>query len=167
MKFFKRSSFIFTAGIIISLVIFNGSYPAGEKSAGSEEELIKADKEFSEKSIKEGIASAFIAYADEDVILMRDKQFPIIGKKGLEEYYSKIKKGNAKLEWTPVKAVVANSGELGYTFGDWIYTAKSSKDTVYGNYVTIWKKQKDGSWKFILDGGNTTPPPAAKDSSNI
>ena len=66
---------------MISLVIFNGSYPADEKSGGSEEELIKADKEFSEKSIKEGIASAFIAYADEDVILMRDKQFPIIGKR--------------------------------------------------------------------------------------
>ena len=164
MKFFKESSFIITVGILMSIIIFfSGSYPADEKTGGSEEELIKADKEFSEKSIKEGIASSFIAYADEDVILMRDKQFPIIGKKGLEEHYSKVKKGDAKLEWNPIKAVVANSGELGYTFGDWIYTAKGSKDTVYGNYVTIWKKQKDGSWKFILDGGNTTPAPAAKD----
>jgi ketosteroid isomerase-like protein len=160
MKFINRSSFIFSAVILISIFIFDGIYLSGEKTNGSEEELIKADKKFSEKSIKEGIASAFIAYADEDVILMRDKQFPIIGKKGLEEYYSKVKKGNAKLEWTPVKAVIANSGELGYTFGNWIYTAK---DTVYGSYVTIWKKQKDGSWKFILDGGNTTPPPVAKD----
>jgi hypothetical protein len=29
----------------------------------------------------------------------------------------------------------------------------------YGNYMSVWKKQDDGSWKFVLDGGNTTPPP--------
>jgi len=37
---------------------------------------------------------------------------------------------------------------------------KTGADTViYGVYVSIWKKQKDGSWKYILDGGNTTPKP--------
>ncbi len=166
MRVLKECSFKYLAGILMFLFIFTGSNFADENNNSSKDELIKADKKFSEKSIKDGIAAAFIAYADEDVILMRDQQFPIIGKKGLEEYYSKIKKGNAKLEWSPVKAVIANSGELGYTFGNWIYTAKDTNGNLnktYGNYVTIWKKQKDGSWKFVLDGGNTTPPPAKKE----
>lgn len=162
MKILSKSVFIFIAGIIPSIIIFAGNNIADEKGSSSKEELIKTDKEFSERSVKNGIAAAFIAYADEDVILMRDKQFPILGIKELKEYYSKIKNGNARLEWSPVKAEVSTSGELGYTFGNWIYSIKDSKDPVYGNYVTIWKKQKDGSWKFILDGGNTTPPPATK-----
>ncbi|MFZ0456680.1 MAG: hypothetical protein WCE54_05575 [Ignavibacteriaceae bacterium] len=159
MKKLKISIFIFIVGLLPLLIIFTGNNFADETNTGSKEELIKTDKEFSEKSVKEGIAAAFTAYADEDVILMRDKQFPISGIKELKEYYSKVKNGNAKLEWSPVKAEISKSGELGYTFGNWIYSTKDSKDTVFGNYVTIWKKQINGSWKFVLDGGNTTPPP--------
>ena len=162
MRKSKNNIFIFLLGFL-SFIILSGSINfADENDSGSEKELIKTDKEFSEKSIKDGISEAFISYADKDVILMRDKQFPIFGIKELKEYYSNIKKGNAKLEWSPVKAEISKSGELGYTFGNWIYSTKNSKDTVYGNYVTIWKKQKDGSWKFVLDGGNTTPSPASK-----
>ena len=163
MKKIKKNIFLFLiAGILPLIIILPRNNFAGEGQKSPEKELIKTDMEFSEKSVKDGMSAAFIAYADEDVILMRDKQFPILGIKELKEYYSNIKSGNAKLEWSPVKAEVSRSGELGYTFGNWIYSTKNSKDTVYGNYVTIWKKQKDSSWKFVLDGGNTTPPPAAK-----
>ena len=160
MKNIIRYNFIFIVGILTFLLSPQNNF-AGEdaNSDSSKEELIKTDKEFSEKSVKDGIAAAFIAYADSDVILMRDKHFPIMGKQELEDFYSKIKSNKTQLEWSPVKAEISESGELGYTFGNWIYSTKDSQDTVYGNYVTIWKKQKDGSWKFVLDGGNTTPSP--------
>jgi hypothetical protein len=35
----------------------------------------------------------------------------------------------------------------------------SKEEKNYGVYVTVWKKQSDNSWKFVLDGGNDTPPP--------
>ena len=58
------------------------------------------------------------------------------------------------MTWEPRNAVVAQSGELGYTYG--VYALRPSvKDTViYGTYVSIWKKEKDGTWKFVLDSGN-------------
>jgi ketosteroid isomerase-like protein len=31
---------------------------------------------------------------------------------------------------------------------------KDSASTSKGTYVTIWRKQKDGKWKFVLDTGN-------------
>jgi ketosteroid isomerase-like protein len=152
--------------IIIELLYLNIYYTADDSSSeslrGSKDDLLRTDKEFSDKSVKDGVAAAFISYADNNVILMRNKQFPIMGSEELKEHYSKIKDDGSKLEWEPVKAEVAGSGELGYTFGNWIYTAKNDKgsiDTSYGNYVTIWKKQKDGDWKFVLDGGNATPDP--------
>jgi ketosteroid isomerase-like protein len=168
MKSRAANIFILLAGALAVFIIYpkiNVSVEKNNDLKNSVDKLIKADKEFSQKSIKDGIASAFIAYADNDVILMRDKQFPIMGIEELKEHYSKIKKGDAKLEWTPVKAEVAESKELGYTFGNWIYTDKDkegNESKAYGNYVTIWKKQKDKSWKFVLDGGNTTPPPDTK-----
>jgi ketosteroid isomerase-like protein len=64
------------------------------------------------------------------------------------------------LTWEPLKADA--SGDLGYTFGNWARkskTAAGSDTTVYGNYVSIWKRQADGSWKYVFDSGNGTPGP--------
>lgn len=62
-----------------------------------------------------------------------------------------------KLQWYPVKAEVAESGHTGYTTGNWKITTPDS--TVHGCYVSIWKRQKDGTWKYVLDGGSACPDP--------
>ena len=39
---------------------------------------------------------------------------------------------------------------------------KDGKPVVsYGKYTTIWKKQKDGSWKGVMDMGNSSRSPKA------
>ncbi len=66
-----------------------------------------------------------------------------------------------KLDWTPIEADASAAGDYGYTRGTWIYTAKKpdgSDVKVTGYYVTGWKLQADGTYKFILDiGGADTP----------
>jgi ketosteroid isomerase-like protein len=75
------------------------------------------------------------------------------------EAYSKVG-GETTLTWQPMKSDASASGDLGYTFGRY-ETAGKDKDgrevKGYGVYVTIWKRQLDGSWRFVLDGGNATP----------
>jgi ketosteroid isomerase-like protein len=66
------------------------------------------------------------------------------------------------LTWTPIKAEMAASGDLGYTYGTYVYTAKNKEGKVvvnYGKYTSIWKKQKDGRWKVMVDMGNSSPDP--------
>ncbi|MEI7727400.1 MAG: hypothetical protein WCK09_19985, partial [Bacteroidota bacterium] len=63
------------------------------------------------------------------------------------------------LKWVPVKAEISQSNDLGYTFGNWELYLKSKDTTMYGNYVSIWEKQEDGSWKYVLDAGSNTPKP--------
>jgi len=67
-----------------------------------------------------------------------------------------------QLSWNPTKAEIARSGDLGYTFGTYEFTVLDSLDNPsisFGNYVTVWKRQGDGSWKYVLDGAATTPAP--------
>ena len=67
-----------------------------------------------------------------------------------------------KLTWKPEYADMASSGDLGYTFGTYEATAKDAQGnlvTHYGKYATIWKKQKDGNWRVVLDMGNSSPAP--------
>ena len=68
-----------------------------------------------------------------------------------------------KITWAPNRAEVARSGELGYTSGSYDMTFTSSGKTVTdkGKYVTVWKKQVDGSWKVLLDIFNTDLPPGS------
>jgi ketosteroid isomerase-like protein len=66
------------------------------------------------------------------------------------------------LTWTPVHAEMAASGDLGYTYGKYIYTAKNKEGKLvanYGKYTSIWRKQKDGQWKVVVDMGNSSPDP--------
>ena len=125
--------------------------------------LKEADLAFSRMSLSKGLKTAFLFYAGSDVILLRNKAFPIKGKNAMKEHYEETKE-EPVLTWEPEKAEIAASGEIGYTFGNWRMIARDSTttDTFYGNYMTVWKKQADGSWKFVLDGGTSTPKPGSK-----
>jgi ketosteroid isomerase-like protein len=52
--------------------------------------------------------------------------------------------------------------ELGYTFGTNAISVEDStgaSTTTNGKYVTIWRKQTDGSWKVVVDITNSDSLP--------
>jgi ketosteroid isomerase-like protein len=77
---------------------------------------------------------------------------PIVGKQSLIKSYEGKNDSGIVLTWKPEKAFMAKNGELGYTYGFWTLVAKT--DTTYGSYLTIWKKDANGNWKYIADTGN-------------
>jgi ketosteroid isomerase-like protein len=114
-------------------------------------EIIKADEAFSEMSRKTGMKKAFIEYIDNEGILLRPNHPPIIGADAID-FLSQVNDSSYTLTWSPGGGEIATSANLGYTYG--IYKL-ATKDTILrGTYVSIWKKQKDGKWKFVLDSGN-------------
>lgn len=116
------------------------------------EQLFEADRKFSKMAMEKGFPTAFIEYAHPDAVLLRPKSMPITGKPAIKNLYEKAESKGVDFSWEPLAGELAASGELGYTFG--IYTIK--KDTVLqqGTYISVWKKDLDGNWKYILDTGN-------------
>ncbi|MDB5227579.1 MAG: hypothetical protein JWN78_1772 [Bacteroidota bacterium] len=125
------------------------------------EKLKQTELAFSKMCGEKGMKESFIFYADKDVIKPSEDKFPVIGKDSLIASFSRRKKETFKLEWYPTRVEVSKSADLAYTFGNWILTTDDGKKS-YGNYVTFWKKQEDGSWKYVLDTGNSTPDPVQK-----
>ena len=115
--------------------------------------MIDADKAFSEMSVEKGMKNAFMEYIDSNGVLLRPNQMPVVGADAID-YLLQINDSAYTLRWEPKHGAIAQSGELGYTYG--LYELKlSTKDSViYGTYVSIWKKQLNGKWKFVLDSGN-------------
>ena len=122
------------------------------------ESLLKADRDFSAMSVQNGMYAAFDAYMDDSATVYREGQHPFTGRDAIRPLFPQ--EGGGTLEWEPFRAEAAESGDLGYTLGKWIYTktaADGSESKLYGYYVSIWKKQADGSWKYVFDTGISAP----------
>jgi len=141
--------------IAAPLIMISCNFFGQKKNTGSNDRflMMEADRNFSELSAQKGMKNAFLEYIDSNGVLLRSNSLPIVGADAVD-YLIQQNDSNYTLTWEPKSGQVAQSGELGYTYG--IYTLRpSDKDTaIYGTYVSIWKKQKDGKWKFVLDSGN-------------
>ena len=122
------------------------------RGPGDPSELMRADSSFSAMSVAQGAKPAFLAYATEDAISFGGGPGMNEGRQAIGAAFDGFPSG-AVLAWRPVAAVIAESGDLGCTVGE--ATIESLKQ--YSKYLTIWKRQRDGSWKFAADGGNARP----------
>lgn len=136
---------------------------AQPNAADGSELLVKLEQEFAKTTAEKGF-DGFMSYFAEDGYDLPNGGEILQGKEN-------IRKGigpwgpDFKLTWTPVKAEMAASGDLGYTFGNYVATSKGKDGKEvksYGKYVTIWKKQADGSWKVAMDTGNSSPAPTTR-----
>ncbi|MEP6616371.1 MAG: hypothetical protein ABJA57_07305 [Ginsengibacter sp.] len=121
------------------------------KDIASKQQMIETDIAFSDFSKKHGMKKAFIEYMDDDGVLLRPNHLPIIGAYAID-FLTQVNDSAYTLTWKPSAGTTSSSSDLGYTYG--IYTLQLPDTSLHGTYVTIWRKQPDGKWKFVLDTGN-------------
>jgi len=142
---------------IIFLMIFTFACQNQDNVEKMGEKLFQADIEFSNLSKNQGRNAAFQAYCADDAIMLAPNTMPIEGKTDIVSRLFLHTDSTYTLTWHPVNSFVAQSGELGYTYGLWnLETSDSTgkKINEQGTYITVWKKDKYGNWKFALDSGN-------------
>jgi len=147
------------ANIIISLalllIISVNSSPQTDLQK-EKETLKQVDIDFSDHSKEKGMRDAFLAYVAGDGVLLRPNSYPIVGYEKVMEFIGEDNP-NHTLIWQPLFADVSSSFDLGYTYGlyDFIVKDEQGNSAVYkGTYVSIWKKDKFGNCKWVLDTGN-------------
>lgn len=134
--------------MIFSVLVIAGA--CGTKP--DSKEIINVDRAFSARSEQLGFKKAFIEFAHDSVVMLRDKKRPILGINELTEHFQMQNDSGIIFRWFPVKGEVSGSNDLAYTYGT--YEIITDRDTSKGTYVSIWKKDKNGNWKYILDSGN-------------
>lgn len=131
----------------------NKGEDAEKKTSLNKASLMEADRAFSAHCEEKGMKVAFIDYIDSNGVMLRPGMMPVVGADAIDFLIQQDDSGYS-LSWQPSFADVAMSGELGYTYGIYALRFKEKDSVVYGNYTSIWKKQQDGKWKFVLDTGN-------------
>ena len=147
------------ANIIFIVIMTSFSYSTYPQSdiEKEKEALKQVDIEFSNLSMEKGMNFAFMSFAAHDGVLLRPKSYPIEGIDKIKESLGDSDT-SFTLTWSPLFAAVSESLELGYTYGIYELTIKSKEANPQvhkGTYLTIWKKDKYGNWKFVLDTGNS------------
>ena len=123
--------------------------------------MVETERAFSRTSEEKGTRESFAEFIADDGILFRPG--PVLGKKWMQEHPLPASTTRSLLSWQPIFAAVSRAGDLGYTTGPWQFKndIKDAKPSAFGNFMTVWKKQADGSWKFALDLGISNPEPKA------
>jgi ketosteroid isomerase-like protein len=83
-----------------------------------------------------------------------NKDSVITGKNDIKNVFASDEFKNATVKWSADFIDAASSGDLGYTYGKYKWEFKDSSGKIsesVGIFHTVWRKQKDGTWRFVWD----------------
>jgi ketosteroid isomerase-like protein len=121
--------------------------------AAAEKELMKADRDFCADWQKNG-ADAWVRWFAEHGV-EDTGEGSAVGREAVRKNIAETYGPGSSLTWKPDEARAMEDGRMGFTRGHFIATfnANGKKREIRGQYVTIWRKQKDGNWRIVWDGG--------------
>ena len=144
-----------TKWIFLILLIINACAMGNDKNdlEKIKREILDTEKAFASMAKRDGVAKAFLNYAAEDAVLNRN-DILIKGKTAIKSYFENQTLRDVNLNWTPDFVSVSKSGDLAYTYGHYTFSATNPTGeniSAKGIFHTVWKRQKDGLWKFVWD----------------
>lgn len=124
--------------------------------------LMTADRAFVQATADKRL-EGFRSFLAEDAATLRPDVPIIKGRDAVAGRWAPLLNDPAiAITWEPSLAAISDSGDLGYTAGSYEITRQDEKGKRIvgsGKYITIWKKQRDGSWKVVFDSGVPDTPP--------
>lgn len=142
--------------LFILFLVLNGCSPKSETKNPTyvKLQIVKTEKDFEKLVTEKGFAEGFYKYADSSAVIKREHETLIVGKNNIKNYYSNPKFQNQTISWSPDAITVSSAGDMAFSYGKYIWTSKDKFGKTQiskGIFHTVWKKQKDGSWKYIWD----------------
>jgi ketosteroid isomerase-like protein len=126
-----------------------GNRPAAELPSAAP--IIAAERAFAADAGERGWAAAFRSWAAPDAITLSPD--PVNAQENLAQFEGD---GETTLDWRPAYAGLALSGDFGFTTGPFQIRGREG---IVGHYFTVWRRQRDGSWKWIFDAGTDVRDP--------
>jgi uncharacterized protein (TIGR02246 family) len=160
-----QQALLFTsvAALILALTGCQQQAPQAPDTRAADETAIRTAEGEMAKAVGALDVAKTVSFYTDDVVGM-DAESPVIqGKDKKQKLFETAFKEKPEISWTPTKVEVARSGDLGYSWGTGKVSVKDKKGKITettAKYVSVWKKQPDGSWKIAID--TMIPDPPAK-----
>jgi ketosteroid isomerase-like protein len=141
---------------LASLVLLLLALPARTAPDADPAEIVLAERSFAKSVRALGVRDGFLAWLAPTSVVF--KPGPVMAV----AHHQKLAPGwTGLLDWSPVRAGISADGGLGWSTGPWTWRRDSTQRTAdaHGEYMSVWRRQADGSWKVVLDGGIGHPAP--------
>lgn len=126
--------------------------------------LLNTDREWARLAGANASVDSIVAFWTSDARVILPGQPIVVGTEALRGMVASMQGiPGFRITWTPDSAVVAPSGDVGYTYGTNRITAPDAKGvlrTTEGRYVTWWRLEADGRWRCSVDISNEGPAPS-------
>jgi ketosteroid isomerase-like protein len=142
--------------VVLPPSLSHSTLPATNPSSGKGAPFAKADLDFSRMAGASGAPKAFRAFAAPDGMTLPGTGEIVVGPAAIGARMLESAAAKAKWEWHPVYSEGSAAGDLGFTVGEATIAVPGANGvTQYkSKYLTIWRRQADGSIRYIVDGGN-------------
>lgn len=118
-------------------------------AAAAPQSAVDAERAFAAAAQTQGQWTAFRQYAAPDGVLFVPEQV------NAQQWLAGRADPPAAVMWWPAEAWVSCDGSTAVTTGPWVRNGGKLK----GYFTTVWQKQPDGSWKWLLDHGDVLERP--------
>ena len=132
--------------------------PVAKADAEARDAVRAADSLFSDLSYRMGTGFAFSNTVAPDGVVFGSPAL-LVGPAAVRDHYAS-RDAASSLTWRPIYAYVAASRDLGFTIGESVSTGRGPSGAAvqrFGKYLTVWRREKDGVWRFVVDGGSASP----------
>lgn len=136
-----------------------GAAPAKEKL---KQELAAMEDKFCAMAVEKGLLAAFSHFAAPDVAFIDTDPRKFRGLEAVRERLGPDQPG-VRLTWSAYFTDLSDDGTLGYNYGRFESRrpGPDGQEIVKGGwFLSIWKRQPDGSWRYVMDTGVPDRPPA-------
>lgn len=139
--------------LVLTIAVAASARAQEADPAAAARTIVEHEARFVQLGQDRGTKAAFLEFLADDSIVFSPG--PVNGK---QEWGKRPDQG-ISLKWTPVFAAMSRSADLGYTTGpaEWRKEKEDATPFGYGQFLSIWRKQKDGAWKVALDVGSEVP----------
>ena len=145
--------------IIAAVFVALSALPAAAQTSNirksAEAAMMKADRDFNQASADRNIDHFLALVSDNAAFDSADGRGRDAVRKAWAAFFEK---DGPTIRWAPAKAQALVGGDVGYTIGTWERHTKDAAGKAVvrrGEYLTVWKKEKDGVWRATFDTGST------------
>jgi len=116
------------------------------------QEVLDADRAFAQLSREQGVGAAMVAFAAEDGRVFQAGAPAAQGKDSIAALFQGADP-HSLLSWQPEGADVSARGDMAFSWGRWTLI-QPGVDPRSGAYVSVWKRDPEGAWRFSVNIGN-------------
>lgn len=141
---------------VLSPGLKGASAVTGNPLTGAGAAFAHEDIDFAKLAAASGAPTAFAAFAAPDATTLPGSGEIIVGPPAIKARMLESPVATASWDWHPVYSEGAASGDLGFTVGEATIKIPGPNGVTdyHSKYLTVWRRQPDGTVRFVVDGGN-------------